>query len=127
MNTEEKLLIRLATLTFDPLKKLDIPKQIRIDEVAKKPEHFIVQFHKSLTQKEQTYIKGKYNLKLTEYIPDFAYLEMVDPEILRNLSSDPLFRASVPYHPAFKISPFIGERRFRTPERQKIGYLVKKF
>ncbi len=120
MNTEEKLLIRLATLTFDPLEKLDIPKQIRIDEVAKKPEHFIVQFHKPLTQKEQTYIKGKYNLKLTEYIPDFAYLEMVDPEILRNLSSDPLFRASVPYHPAFKISPFIGERRFRTPERQKM-------
>ena len=120
MNTEEKLLIRLATLTFDPLEKLDIPKQIRIDEVAKKPEHFIVQFHKPLTQKEQTYIQGKYNLKLTEYIPDFAYLEMVDPEILRNLSSDPLFRASVPYHPAFKISPFIGERRFRTPERQKM-------
>jgi hypothetical protein len=120
MNTEEKLLIRLATLTFDPLEKLDLPKQIRSDEVAKKPEHFIVQFHKPLTQKDQTYIKGKYNLKLTEYIPDFAYLEMVDPEVLRNLSSDPLFRASVPYHPAFKISPFIGERRFRTPERQKI-------
>jgi subtilase family protein len=120
MNTEEKLLIRLVTLTFDPLEKLDIHTELRIDEASTKPEHYIVQFHKPLTRKEQTHIQDTYNLKLTEYIPDFAYLEMVDPEVLVKLSSEPLFRATVPYHPAFKISPFIGERRFRTPERQKM-------
>jgi hypothetical protein len=41
-------------------------------------------------------------------------------ETLGKLSADPLFRASVPFHPAFKIAPGIGEQTFRTPERQKV-------
>jgi Subtilase family len=120
MKPGERLQIRLAGLTFDPLEKPKITKELSIDENVKEPQHLIVQFQKPLTRKEQTHIQDKYGLKLTEYIPDFAYVEMVDPETLAKLSSDPLFRASVPYHPAFKISPFIGEQSFSTEERQKM-------
>jgi Subtilase family len=120
MKPEEKLLIKLTGITFDPLEKPKIAKELSIDESVKEPQHLIVQFQKPLTRKEQTHIQDKYGLKLTEYIPDFAYVEMVDPETLAKLSSDSLFRASVPYHPAFKISPFIGEHRFSTLERQKV-------
>jgi Subtilase family len=120
MKPEEKLLIKLTGITFDPLEKPKIAKELSIDEKAKEPQHLIVQFQKPLTRKEQTQIQDKYGLKLTEYIPDFAYVELVDPETLAKLSSDSLFRASVPYHPAFKISPFIGEQSFSTLERQKV-------
>ena len=45
--------------------------------ISKELQYHIVQFQKSLTQEEQTRIQDKYGLKLTEYIPDFAYIEII--------------------------------------------------
>src|SRR5687768_17508130 len=121
MQDQEKQPIRLATFSFDPLtEKPDVPEELRIKKVPEGCAPTIVQFKKSLTREERTHIQNRYGLKLTTYIPEYAYLEEMTAETLGKLSADPLFRASVPFHPAFKIAPGIGEQTFRTPERQKV-------
>src|SRR5688500_9036552 len=124
MQDQEKQPIRLASFSFDPLtEKPDVPEELRIKKVPEGCAPTIVQFKKSLTREERTHIQNRYGLKLTTYIPEYAYLEEMTAETLGKLSADPLFRASVPFHPAFKIAPGIGERAFRTPERKEIvGY-----
>jgi len=111
--------------TFDPLKAEPyIPVKLRITEVPKEPTYYIIQFTKSLTREERTQIQSKYGLHLTNYIPHFAFLEKLSPQTLDLLSKNPLFRAKVIYHPAFKISPGIGKLKFRTQERKSIKGLL---
>ncbi|SFN36756.1 Serine protease, subtilisin family [Nitrosospira briensis] len=124
MQDHERRPVRLTSFSFDPLtEKPDVPEELRIKKIPKGCAPTIVQFKKSLTREERTHIQNRYGLKLTVYIPKYAYLEEMTAETLGKLSADPLFRASVPFHPAFKIAPGIGERGFRTPERKEIaGY-----
>lgn len=117
---EDRLPIRIADFNFDPVEEgLDLPKELRIDQTADTFTRYILQFRKSLTREERVRIQNEYGLKLTDYIPELAYLEMVSPDTLEKLSGDPLFRASVPYHPAFKVSPTIGKIPYRTEERKR--------
>jgi hypothetical protein len=117
---EQSLPIRLATVTFDPLREQPkIPDELRIDEARQGPSPFIVQFRKSLTPEERAHLQTQYGLRLTEYIPEFAYLESVSAETLAALARDPLFRASVPYQPAFKLAPNLGQIPFRTAKRRR--------
>ena len=58
-------------------------------------------------------------MKLTDYVAEFAYLEVVSPDTMEKLSQDPLFRASTPYHPAFRVSPMIGRIPYRTGKRRR--------
>ena len=109
---EPSLPIRLATVTFDPLREQPkLPDELRIDEAQPGPARFIVQFRKSLTPEERARLQTEYGLRLTEYIPEFAYLEAISAETLAALSREPLFRASVPYQPAFKFAPTLGKSR----------------
>lgn len=106
---------------FDPLKeKPDLSEAPRMKKATEGIQPYIVQFYKPLTRDERVHIQTKYGLKLTEYIPDFAYLEIIATDILEKLEQDFLLRAIVPYQPAFKIDSRIGKRSFRTLERQKI-------
>ena len=115
---EQRRPIRLGAFTFDPAEEeLDLPRELRVGEPARGVAPYIVQFRKSLTQEERSRIQGEYGLRLTDYIPEFAYLEMTTLDTLEKLARDPLFRASVPYHPAFKLDPEIGKRAFISPER----------
>jgi hypothetical protein len=122
MNSQEqKLTIQLIGFVFDPLiEKIDVPEGLRVEDAKEAPKHFIIQFRKSLTREERVRIQNQYGLRLVDYIPELAYLETVNSDTLKRLGEDPLFRASVPYQPAFKIAPRIGERQFRTEERKKI-------
>jgi len=117
----------LRGYTFDPLKvKPDIPDKLRIAKVPTEPTFYIIQFTKSLTREERAQIQRKYGLRLTDYIPHFAFLEKLSPQTLDALSENPLFRAKVLYQPAFKISPDIGKIKFRTPKRKAMkGFLLR--
>jgi M6 family metalloprotease-like protein len=122
-DAEQRLPIRLAAFTFDPLvQQPDLPAEMKreIEGAHDVPKPYIVQFHKSLTRENQVRIRGQYDLGLGDYIPEFAYLEILSADTVRRLSKDPLLRAIVPYHAAFKISPGIGERSFSTLERQQL-------
>ena len=115
---EKKQLIRLAGFSFDPLtEKPDLPEELRVEKELKGTATTIVQFKKPLTREERAHIQGRYGLKLTAYIPEFAYLEKVSLDTLQKLTRDPLFRASVPYYPGFKLDPEIGKRAFVSPRR----------
>ena len=119
-NREQSVPIRLATVTFDPLlEQPAIPESLRIDEARQDTVRWIIQFHKPLTPEERTRLRSQYGLLLTEYIPDFAFLESVSAETRDALARDPLFRASVPYQPAFKLAPTLGAVPFRTAERRE--------
>ena len=118
---EKKLNIRLAGFSFDPLTETpDIPEELRVEKVPEGPAPTIVQFKKSLTREERVHIQTRYGLKLTDYIPEYAYLEAVTTATLRKLSTDPLLRGSVPYHPAFKVAPSLGKIAFRTGKRKRM-------
>lgn len=121
METEEKKqLIRLAGFSFDPLtERPDYPEELRIEKTPEGPAPTIVQFKKSLTREERAHIQYVYGLRLTDYIPDFAYVEMINSQTLEKIAGDSLFRAAITYEPTFKIAPGIGERAFRTLPRQK--------
>lgn len=113
--------IMLSSFVFDPLSdKQNLPKW---QTKGHRKGIMIIQFKKSLTHEERYHIQNDYGLKLTDYIPNFAYLEEVSAEQLRKLSRDPLFRAETPYLPAFKIAPGLGKKSFKTDERKKMKEL----
>lgn len=119
---EKKQTIRLAGFSFDPLTETpDIPEELRVEKVPEEPAPTIVQFKKSLTREERAHIQERYGLKLTAYVPDFAYLENLSSDTLQRLAQEPLFRAAVPFQPVFKIASGIGQRAFRTPTRQRMS------
>jgi hypothetical protein len=120
---EHKLTIKLLGFEFDPLtEKLRLPEEMKVKELKsedKGSQRLIIQFHNSLTHEERVHLQTQYGLRLVDYIPEFAYIESIDPDTILKLQKDPLFRASVPYEPAFKIAPKIGERQFHTEGRMK--------
>jgi hypothetical protein len=111
----------LGEYTFDPLEERpDIPDDLRIEDTPEEPTYYIVQFQASLTKEQRARLQERYQLRLNEYVPMHAFVERLSPEQLAALSQDPVFRASVVYQPAFKISPTIGQVEFRTTERSEI-------
>lgn len=118
------LLLRLGRYQFDPLTDVaDVPDELRTRLKPDEPGPWIVQFHGPLTVDEQRRLRRAYRLALTEYVPESAYLEILAPEVRAKLSTDRSVRAIVPYEPAFKIAPQIGERIFRSEERRGRGGL----
>lgn len=80
----------------------------------------VVQFRRPLSAEEQQRLRSSYRLDLTSYVPDTAYLETVDGETAARLAEDDLVRAVLDYPAAAKIVPGIGQRVFRTEERQAL-------
>lgn len=118
-DTEQRRPLRLSAFTFDPLtEKPDITEDMLLRKPTSGSEYYIIQFNKSLTIEERARIQSQYGLALINYIPEYAYLERINPLSLRNLEKDPLFRASIPYHPAFKVDPDIGKHVFVSEHRK---------
>lgn len=118
---EKKQLIRLAGFSFDPLlEKPDYPDELHVEKIQEGPTPTIVQFKKPLTREERSHIQTRYGLKLTDYIPENAFLEVMTSETLGKLSTEPSLRGSLPYHPAFKIAPNLGKIAFRTSKRKRM-------
>ncbi|HPG21920.1 MAG TPA: hypothetical protein PLH75_03925, partial [Amaricoccus sp.] len=105
--------MRLGRYQFDPLMGVaEVPDELRTRLKPDERGPWIVQFHRPLTIDEQRRLRRAYRLALTEYIPEGAYLEILAPEVRAALTADDLVRAIVPYEPAFKVAPQIGERLF---------------
>lgn len=114
--------IRFAALTFDPLIERPIAPGLpaAAASAGDVPDRVVVQFHRPLTADERLALQGEYRLELRDYVPDFAYLERLAPAALARLQRHPLVRATVPYLPAFKIVPGIGEHEFTSEERRAV-------
>jgi hypothetical protein len=107
--------LRLKSGTFDPLQSGSRKA------AAAGPGWSIVQFQHALTRAERTTVQKKYGLRLTDYIPNFAYLERLDAQTAATLGSDPLVRWIGAYTAEYKVDPSIGKQRFRTKERQAMS------
>lgn len=111
--------INVAGLKFDPLRgEPYMPPKLRATPPPDRPSYYIIQFTKSLTRAERAAFTRNYGLRLTQYVPNLAYLERLTPDVLDKLKREPVYRASLPYHPVFKIDPEIGRRNFATRERR---------
>lgn len=86
---------------FDPREQLAPPGQTQ-------PAWYIVQFNGTLTLEERNRLRETYGLSLSDYLPNFAYLEHLEPATWLSLSEDELYRASLLYEPSDKISPDIS-------------------
>jgi subtilase family protein len=124
MAVQPPRMIRLAAATFDPLTE-PAPLRQSVGQERPRPlvpgtDRTIVQFHATLTRADQLRLKSEHNLKLSDYVPEAAYLELLSAPAVEKLRRDPLVRALVRYEPAFKIVPGIGSRQFRTEERRAV-------
>lgn len=126
--SKESFTIHIGRFAFDPLKTT---KKLN-DEFARaklepsKSHYLVVQFNKSLDRAERDALQRKHGLKLSDYIPNRAFIEKLTKKQLKRLASEDLFRASVPYVSAFKVSPSIGKVKHRTPERREMeGFWIE--
>ena len=93
---------------------------MRLDAAPKGRAPIIVQFKQPLTRAERARIQGEHGLRLSDYLPEGAYVEVLTAEAIAKLARDPLFRASMPFQPAFKLAPTLGKVRFRTTTRKRV-------
>ncbi len=114
---QDYLPIHVADVSFDPLR--ETAREADADG-SESTSHVIVQLAAPLTREERARLQGEYGLRLDEYLPEQAYVETLDGATVARLTADPAVRAAVPYRPEFKVSRQIGERVFRTTERQQV-------
>jgi hypothetical protein len=103
MEQPEDQKYRIHLITRDPFDPRDEKLEVNPNEGA----HYIVQFVKPLTIEEQRQLKVKYDLRLKDYVPNFAFLEWMEPQTWKALTQDKLYRASVRYKARDKISPHL--------------------
>lgn len=108
--------IRLETATFDPLARM---RETRKTDAPPKIAWYLVQFDRLPTEAERRALQQKYRVQLTQYVPNFAYLERLTAATLVELTRDPLYRAHVPYTADLKVSPRIGRKRVPMLEEGK--------
>ena len=125
MNAQpERMRLRLGRYDFDPSTDApEMPDELRSKLAPDQAGPWVVQFNGPLTLDDQKRLRAAYRLALTEYIPDSAYLEVLAPDVRAKLADDELVRAMVPYEPAYKVAPLVGERVFRSEERQDVDGL----
>jgi hypothetical protein len=117
--------IEIAGYRFDPLAdRPEIPENLRYAEEPEDAAHYLIQLKKTPDGEARARLQKRYGLKLTSYVPRFAYAERVDRSTLEKLKDDPDFRAAVRYEPAFKLSANIGKTKFRTEERKAVDGLL---
>lgn len=118
--------IHIGGYSFDPLAEAAEDRAALSRDVAQAEEDqraTIVQFQRPLAREERFQLLGEHRLKLDDYLPADAFVETIAPETLQRLERHPLFRASVPLRPAFKISPDLGQRKYRSDARQALAGL----
>ncbi len=118
---QEDSRIRLRAMTFDPLEPLPIRQpQMRLAP-SETAAYWIIQFQRPLTREDREILTKEYGLRLTEYIPNRAYVERLPAAATRKtLQGLDMVRAMVAFQPAFKVSPDIGRARYRSEERQQM-------
>jgi hypothetical protein len=105
MASSERPDYRLYMVTREPFDPRKMPEPAEQKDAA----WYIVQLTGPLTFEERNRLRETYKLKLSDYVPNFAYLELLEPATWRSLSNDDLYRASLLYESSDKISPNISD------------------
>jgi len=96
--------IRLKSVEFDPrtAKQVVVPPDW---------DSWIVQFARPLTREDIARVRRERGLALQLYIPEGAYLERADAQLVARLRQDALVRWVGPYLPEYKLDPAVARRR----------------
>lgn len=104
--------VSLGQVLFDPLEE-----QAKLaagddndDEFSRTrtPGVWIVQFVAPLQAVDVNRLKADFQLRLTEFVPQNAYVERLGKGMAATLRTDPLVRAVVPFRNDFKLAPTLG-------------------
>lgn len=117
--------IGIAGFSFDPLAENYLYDAGRLsgDNLSayrSQPNYYLVQLFGPAGPELMTRLRSVHGLALNEYIARFAYVEKLSPEALGRLETDPGIRAVIPFEPAFRIAPGIGQSKFRSEERRSL-------
>jgi hypothetical protein len=112
MNADERPMVSLGRVRFDPLEEqsgLD-PGDDNDDEFSdtRTPGVWIVQVRQPLQAADATRLKAEFQVRLTEFVPQNAYVERLGKGMAGQLRADPLIRAVVPFRNDFKFAPTIA-------------------
>src|SRR5689334_734151 len=77
--------------------------------------YFFVQFKKALTHEERKHLQDQHGLHFDRYIPNFAFLELLNFDKWKTLPENPLYRAIERYQPKYKISPGLSSEESSHP------------
>lgn len=119
--------ISIAGYTFDPIDVENVvPAELRMSPENRRAygesaNYYLVQLQSTITPELTSRLKEQYGLRLQEYVPELTYVERLEPAILERLSDDEAIRAVVAFEPAFKISPSIGTKEYRSEERRALS------
>ncbi|GAA5024141.1 hypothetical protein GCM10025734_82240 [Kitasatospora paranensis] len=98
MNPE--FVVSIGDRSFDPLQA-----QSDDEPDAGPPKAWIVQVARPLTADQVTRLRSTFDLRLTEYVPNLAYIERLSPDTVPELREDPAIRAVVPFDGGLSVSP----------------------
>lgn len=118
--------IGIAGYLFDPLAapRAADPKRLSgqaLTEYQAEANYYLVQLYQPPTPEVTGRLRQAYGLRLTEYIPELAYIEYLAPELLDRLQQDDTIRAVVSFEPAFRLSPNVGNMKVRSTERKAMA------
>lgn len=117
--------IHLVTHPFDPgTGEPKIEAWLRADEPARgEAGYYLVQLAGSPTdaRKEAVTAAGG---ELIAYIPDNAYIVRMSGEARESIAASPAVRWVGLFHPAYKMSPTIGQHEFKDPTRARDSFLT---
>jgi hypothetical protein len=110
--------IHLITHVFNPVESVpEVPASLWAPEpMAGQPSYYLVQLAGPPTEERKSAIVADGG-ELMAYVPDHAYIVRMDSATRDVLENSAEVRWMGPYHPAYKLDPMIGQRRFHHPER----------
>ena len=122
--------LKIRGYNFDPLLEsksfgndLQVKGLLAKEVPPSTPQWRIIQFNSPPDRAAQKRLKAQ-GLSLQYFVNGGGYIEKVSMETVQTLQARENLRASVPYHPAFKISQTIGKVQYRTEARKAIPGLL---
>ncbi|KUJ69489.1 hypothetical protein ACZ90_11455 [Streptomyces albus subsp. albus] len=104
--SEKTFEVGIGSVRFDPLEEQN--NSLNDDEPTRVGEAilpWIVQFTHALSPSERTRLTRMFGLRLDDYVPKRAYVELLDHDRVVQLRKDEAVRAVSPYLATTKISP----------------------
>ena len=103
--------VALGGVRFDPLDDQALPQAEELlapgEEAA--PSAWIVQLEGPATSDDIARLREQHGLRLTDYVPNLAYVERLALGTVTALQGDPAVRAVAPYRPQYKLAPTLDQ------------------
>ncbi len=97
--------VRLRYATFDPLvSQPSVPSDLQSTAVSNQTDNYLVQFSGPIEESWKISLAAL-GAEIEEYIPDYAFVVQMTPEIAQQASKLDCMRWIGPFHPAYRISP----------------------